>query len=79
MRDVDRRDYDHESADDLPKVGEVAEIHGFQLEPGGRLRSIAPTCVDSVLELTFVLRSVEMAFRFCDEPGVVDLPQFVAR
>jgi len=61
MRDVDRRDYDHESADDLPKVGEVAEIHGFQLEPGGRLRSIAPTCVDSVLELTFVLRAVEMA------------------
>ena len=61
MRDVDRRDYDHESADDLPKVGEVAEIHGFQLEPGGRLRSIAPTCVDPVLELTFVLRAVEMA------------------
>ena len=78
MRDVDRRDYDHESADDLPKVGEVAEIHGFQLEPGGRLRSIAPTCVDPVLELTFVLRAVEMAFALCDKSVAVDLPKFVA-
>src|SRR5207253_7328567 len=66
MRDVDRRAYDHESADDLPKVGEVAEIHGFQLEPGGRLRSIAPTCVDSVFELAFVVGGIEMASRFCN-------------
>jgi hypothetical protein len=53
MRDVEERDYDHESADDLPKIGEVAEIHGFQLELGGRLRSIGPTYVDSGTELRF--------------------------
>jgi len=34
--------------------------------------------VDTVLELTFVLRAIEMAFRFCDESVIVDLPKFVA-
>ena len=34
--------------------------------------------IDSVLELTFVLRAVEMAFGFSDEPVLVDLPKFVA-
>src|SRR5918996_4883126 len=34
--------------------------------------------IDSVPELTFVLRAVEIAFRFCDESVVVDLPKFVA-
>ena len=34
--------------------------------------------IDAVLELTFVLGAVEMAFRFCDESVVVDLPKFVA-
>ena len=33
--------------------------------------------IDSELELTFVLSAVEMAFRFCDESVVVDLPKFV--
>ena len=31
-----------------------------------------------MLKLAFVLRGVQMAFRFCDEPLVVDLPKFVA-
>jgi len=34
--------------------------------------------IDPVFELTFVLGTVEMAFRFCDELVVVDLPKFVA-
>jgi hypothetical protein len=29
-----------------------------------------------VLELTFVLRGIEVAFRFCDESVVVDLHRF---
>jgi len=29
-------------------------------------------------QLTFVLSAVEVAFRFCDESVVVDLPKFVA-
>ncbi len=53
MRDVEQRDHHRKSADDLSEVGEVAEIHWFQLEPGGRLRSIAPTYVDSETELRF--------------------------
>src|SRR5437868_15134384 len=43
MRDVERRDYDHERADLLAKVGEVDDIHGYQIEPGVRLRTFAPT------------------------------------
>ena len=31
-----------------------------------------------VLELTFVFRAVEVAFRFCDQSFVVKLPEFVA-
>jgi hypothetical protein len=34
--------------------------------------------IESVLELTFVLRVVEMAFRFSDELVVVNVPKFVA-
>jgi hypothetical protein len=34
--------------------------------------------IDSGLELTFVLCAVEMAFRFSDEPVVVDLPKVAA-
>jgi hypothetical protein len=34
--------------------------------------------IDTVFDLTFVLRAVEMAFRFCDESVIVDLPKFVA-
>jgi hypothetical protein len=33
---------------------------------------------DSVLELTFVLSGVKVAFRVLDESGVVKLPKFVA-
>ena len=37
------------------------------------------TCHSSLLtELPFVLRDVEVAFRFGDQPVVVDLPKFVA-
>src|SRR6266487_1775485 len=34
--------------------------------------------IDSVLELAFILRAVKVAFRFCDQSAVVDLPNFVA-
>jgi hypothetical protein len=34
--------------------------------------------IDSVLELTFVARAVEMAFRFCDESVFIKLPEFLA-
>src|SRR5437016_14350731 len=57
---------------------QISKIHTFQLQRGGRLRSIAPTYVDSFLELTLVLGGVEMAFRFADETVPVDLPKFVA-
>src|SRR5438270_2202133 len=57
---------------------QISKIHTFQLQRGGRLRSIAPTYVDSFLELTLVLCVVEMAFRFADETVLVDLPKFVA-
>src|SRR5436309_1994289 len=33
---------------------------------------------DAFVKLTFVLRAVEVAFRFCDESIVLDLPDFVA-
>src|SRR5437868_7409179 len=37
------------------------------------------TCHSSLsVELTFVLRGVEMAFRFCDKAVIVDFPKFVA-
>ncbi len=62
----------------LYSVGEISKIHRFQLQPGGRLRSIAPTYVNSVLELTFVLGGIEMAFGFCDESVVVEVPKFIA-
>ena len=29
-------------------------------------------------QLTFVLRAIKVAFRFCDEPVLVDLPKLVA-
>jgi len=34
--------------------------------------------IDSVFELAFLLDAVEVAFRFCDESVIVDLPKFVA-
>ena len=71
MRDVERRDHHRKSADDLFEIRQIAKIHGVQLQPNGRLRSIAPTYVDSFLELTFVLGGVEMALRFCNE-SVID-------
>ena len=77
MRDVDQRNDHGKRADDLSEISEIVEIHGFQLQPGGRSRSIALTYVDSVLELTFVLGGIEMAFGFCDESIVIDLPNFV--
>ena len=43
-----------------------------------RLNESKQLAIDSVLELTFVLRAVKVAFRFCDEPVLVDLPKFVA-
>src|SRR5437667_3934929 len=70
--------HDANRADDLSEVGEVFKIHGSQLQPAGRLRSIAPTCVDCVFELMFVLRAVEMPFRLRDQSVVADLPEFVA-
>ena len=44
----------------------------------GYLSKVKALAIDTVLELTFVLCAVEMAFRFCDEPILVDLPKFVA-
>ena len=76
--DIEQRDHYRNSADDLSEIGEVVEIHGFQLQPHGRLRSIAATWVEAVPELTFVLRGNEMAARFCDQAGFVNLPQLVA-
>src|SRR5437667_12035387 len=34
--------------------------------------------IDSVFELALILRGVEVAFGFCDESVIVDLPKFVA-
>ena len=78
MRDVEQRDHDRNSADDLSEIRQVAKIHRFQSQPSRRLRSIAPTYVDSVLELAFVLCGVEMAFRLRDQSVVADLPEFIA-
>jgi hypothetical protein len=41
-------------------------------------RSPRQLAIASVLELTFVLRAVEVAFRVLDEAGVIKLPKFVA-
>jgi hypothetical protein len=43
-----------------------------------RIEAPPPLAIDTVLELAFVIRAVEMAFRFADEPVIVDLPEFVA-
>src|SRR6266516_529799 len=48
--DVEQRDHDRKSADDLSEIGEIVEIHGFQLQPRGQLRSIAPTYANSGAE-----------------------------
>src|SRR6266542_389785 len=76
--DIEQRDHNSNRANDLSNVSKISKIHGFQLQPRGRLRSIAPTYVNSLFELVFVLRGVEMALRFCDESVVVDLPKLVA-
>ena len=61
MRDVEQRDHDGKRTNDLSEIREIVEIHS----QGRRL------AIDSVLELTFVLRAVEVTFRFCDE-SVID-------
>src|SRR4030095_13455790 len=76
--DIEQRDHHRNSADDLSEIGEVVEIHGFQLQPHGRLRSIAATWVEAVPELALVLRGIEVAARFRDQAGIVNLPQLVA-
>ncbi len=50
----------------------AARSCNFAVKDSGR------TTIDSVLELAVVLGAVEVAFRFCDEPVIVDLPKFVA-
>jgi len=77
-RQIDKRNHDANRSDDLPEICEVIEIHGSQLQPAGRLRSIARTCADSVFDLVFVLRAIKVAFRFCNEAVIVDPPKFIA-
>ena len=87
MCDVEQRDHHHKSAGDLSDVGEIAQIHLSQSEVVGQGRPLPnqKTATDAValqlpcaLKLAFVLGSIEVAFRFCDESVVADLPEFIA-
>ena len=62
IRDIDQRDHDGKSADNLSEIRQVVEIHRFQLQPSRRLRSIAPAYFKSVLQLALVFRTVKVAF-----------------
>jgi hypothetical protein len=43
-----------------------------------RIEAPPSLAIDTVLELAFVIRAVEVAFRFADERIIVDLPELVA-
>jgi len=81
--DIEQRDHDRDSADDLSEIGEVVEIHLSQLVVVGQaLRLLKPKMATDAVALQFqlaiVLGGVEVAFRFGDEAVVVDLPKFIA-
>ncbi len=82
-REIDQRNHDANRADDLSKIGEVVEIHVSQLVVVGQaLRLLKPKmATDAValqFQLTFVLRGIEMASRFCDKAVVAKFPKLVA-
>jgi hypothetical protein len=60
----------HNSTGYLSEVREVVEIHGLEIQPRGRLRSIAPTYVNSVLELAFDIVRIP---GISDERGPISL------
>ena len=69
--DIEQRDHDRESADDLSEIGEVVEIHVSQLVVVGQaLRlpksKIGNRSVAYDFSWRSVLGGVEVAFRFCD-------------
>ena len=64
--DIEQRDHDRNSADDLSEIGEVVEIHVSQLVVVGQaLRlpkpKMATDAVALQFQLAFVLRGIEMA------------------
>ena len=87
-RQIDKRNHDANRADDLSEIGQVVEIHvseplavvgqALRLPNQKAATDAVPYNSSLAFELAIVLGAVEMAFRFCDESVLVDLPKFVA-